>query len=585
MRRWLPILAGLLLQCGGSDSDPGPNPGGIPESVNLWPPAPQLEVAFTVQMQADVRDSSGQPISNPTLSWQSSNTAVATVSSTGLVSAKTLGTATILVTAGPATDSSIVSVVSNGSATTIATSYLGGSGEDMVRDIALDLQGNVYVCGSTESADFPTTSGSYDPTFNSGGAKTSDAFVAKLSPTGTIIWATYVGGPNFDRCYGMELDAQGNIIIAGRAGANFPVTAGAFQTTFAGGPVSPAYGTQDGFVCKLSNDGATLFFCSYFGTDDEEIIRDVAVNSAGEIYVAAGAENGGFPAGWFAGAYRSQIAGGLDVVVAKIKADGSQVLWATYFGGAAKESGTPSIRVDGSQNVYLLTATSSSGLTTVTGFDPTYNGSQDMFLAKFSPTGSSLLFGTYLGGSGSEASETHGLTVDPLGNIIVAATTNSTNYPTTSGVFQKVLGGATGSVSSDIFVTKVSPTGALLASTYIGGRQFESVEGVTTDPQGNVYLSGATFDATTFPADSRLGPLGDTDLIVVKLSSNLQQEIFSRIYGGTLQDMGRGAVLGSNGVLYAGGETKSTDFPMVNPLQPNYQGGLRDGAFVFVNVP
>ena len=72
---------------------------------------------------------------------------------------------------------------------------------------------------------------------------------------------------------------------------------------------------------------------------------------------------------------------------------------------------------------------------------------------------------------------------------------------------------------------------------------------------------------------------------MVKLSSNLQQEIFSRIYGGTLQDMGRGAVLGSNGVLYAGGETKSTDFPTVNPLQPNYQGGLRDGAFVFVNVP
>ena len=585
MRRWVPVLAVLLMQCGGSEGDPGPNPPSLPASVTLWPAAPHLEVSFTVQLQADVRDSSGLVISNPSITWQSSNPTVATVSSSGLVDANAVGTATIRATVGSVMDSSVVSVVTSGGGSTVTTSYFGGTGEDMVRDVALDVQGNVYVCGSTESADFPTTAGSYDPTFNSGGAKVSDAFVAKLSPSGTIIWATFVGGPNFDRCYGMELDPQGNIVIAGRAGAGFPVSAGAFQTTFAGGPVSPAYGTQDGFVCKLSNDGTTMHFCSYFGTNDEEIIRDVAVNSVGDIYVAAGAENGGLPAAWFTNAFQKQIAGGLDAVVAKVSSNGSQVIWATYLGGAAKESGTPSIRVDASQNVYLLTATSSSGLPTGTGFDPSYNGAQDMFLAKFNSTGSSLLFGTYLGGSGGEASETHGLTIDAQGNIIVAATTNSTNYPTTSTAFQKVLGGVAGSVQSDIFVTKVATTGALLASTYIGGRLFESVEGVTTDATGNVYLTGSTFDAGTFPADSRVGSLGDTDFIVVKLTSSLQQAVFSRIYGGGLQDMGRGAVVGSNGVLYTGGETKSTDFPTVNPLQPGFQGGLRDGLLVFVTVP
>jgi hypothetical protein len=320
------------------------------------------------------------------------------------------------------------------SGTVIFSSYFGGTDEDIARDVELEGAGNIYACGNTHSVDFPVTTGAYSTTFNPANGNVADAWVAKFTPTGQLIWSTYLGGPNYERCYALELDPQGNVIVAGRGGPGMPVTPGAFQTTFGGSPVT-TYGQQDGFVCKLNPTGSALMFCSYFGTSDAEIIRDVAVDDAGDIYVAAGSRNGGFPAAWFTNAFQKQKAPGLDVIVAKIKSDGSQVLWATYLGGNNDESGAPTLRVDGSRNVFVLSSTSSTNLPTPNGYDASYGGGVDLYLAKLSANGSSLLFGTYLGGSRAETSETHGLALDHQGNIFVAASTIRRISPRPPGPF------------------------------------------------------------------------------------------------------------------------------------------------------
>src|SRR4030095_6219416 len=118
--------------------------------------------------------------------------------------------------------------------------------------------------------------------------------VMKLRPNGQVIWAGLLGGPGHDRAYAVEVDAQGSIYIAGRAGTAFPVTAGAFQTTFMGGS-TPLYGTQDGFVCKIAGDASRVIFCSYFGASDERIVRDIAVDQSGNMYLASGYTSGTYP--------------------------------------------------------------------------------------------------------------------------------------------------------------------------------------------------------------------------------------------------------------------------------------------------
>jgi len=232
----------------------------------------------------------------------------------------------------------------------VFSTYLGGARDDGARDVAVDRQGYVYVTGGTGSGDFPVTPGAYQTKFNPGipessRVRPSDVFVTKLSPSGAIVWSTLIGGPNHDRAYAIAVDADGYVYVAGRAGRGFPVTPGALQTSFMGGQEAAFYGGQDGFVCKLKPDGAALVYCTYFGTSDFSIIRDVAVDQHGDIYIASAHSSGAFPAS-IARAFNNRPHGGQDAVVAKLKGDGSGVLWATYLGGSGEEGNQNSIRLD-----------------------------------------------------------------------------------------------------------------------------------------------------------------------------------------------------------------------------------------------
>ncbi len=577
------LLAALLTACGGGDSGGGPGPiPGAPASVTVVPNPASVFVGDSIQLTAVVRDSAGRVISAPpSVGWNVVNGQFASVTGPGELHGLQAGATTITVTSSPASGQGNVVVntkpAGNGYFPNLIT-YLGGNDVDMARDVTIDVSGNIIVAGGAYSSNFPTTPGAYDVTHASGFNPPSDAYVTKISAGGSLLWSTFIGGPQFERIYAVEVDAQGFVYVGGRAGSGFPVTPGAFQTTFGGGSTANFYGPQDAFVCKLKPDGSARVWCSYFGVGDDGINRDLAIDGQGNVYVVGWTTTGGFPASWFTNAYQPTKAAGFDVIVAKIKADGSQVLWATYLGGPGDDSGTPAIRVDGNGNVIVLFSTTSTNLPTPNGGQPSFGGQNDMFLAKLDPTGSQLLYGTYLGGNGGEASETHGLAVDLQGNAIVAVATNSTNLATTPGAFQGQYGGG----SFDAVVWKVSPTGAILANTYYGGSALEGVQGVSTDGQGNIYFSGVT-KSNSLPLTVPGSPAGAGDIIAVKLSSDLTQLLYAERFGGSGEDVGRASWVGPQNQFVVVGQTDSPDLPVVNALFPTL-GGL-DDAFVIRLIP
>ena len=463
----------------------------------------------------------------------------------------------------------------------VFSTYLGGARDDAARDVAVDRQGYVYVTGGTSSGDFPVTAGAYQTKFNPGApdsshVQPSDVFVTKLSPNGAIVWSTLIGGPNHDRAYAITIGADGYVYVAGRAGRSFPVTPGALQTEFMGGQPASLYGEQDGFVCKLTPNGGAVVFCSYFGTSDSSIIRDLAVDQHGDIYIASAYSSGAFPAP-IARAFNNRPHGGRDAVVAKLKSDGSGVLWATYLGGSGEESNQNSIRLDAAGNPYLLITTASTDAETTPGaYQRTHGGDEDLYVAKLTPDRGALVWATYLGGPQNESTETHELAVDASGNVHIAAPTKSPSFPTTPGAFQRKFGGV-----HDIFVAKLSADGSrLLASTFIGGDKEDRAEGVAVDAFGNVHFTGVTassnFPLTADAVQSRRR--GSRNAVAVVLAADFSRLLFSTLLGGDGDQSGRGAAVDAQGSFHLIGETQARNWPLRNAAQRSHGGGL--DAFV-----
>ncbi|MEP7327020.1 MAG: Ig-like domain-containing protein [Gemmatimonadota bacterium] len=485
------------------------------------------------------------------------------------------GPTTVMAQLGSLNVTFLATILPDGSTTMhpVFSTYLSGTDQDQVRDIAVDAAGNIYVTGGTVSPNFPTTPGAYDRSHNG----LYDAYVTKLNPQGQLIWSTFVGGPNYDRAYAIEVDAQGFVYIAGRAGDQFPVTAGAFQTAFNGSPDVPPYGPQDGFVCKIKPNGSNIVWCSYFGTDDERFIRDLDLDPQGNIYLASSSTGGAFPDTWFHNPYQRRRAGQSDGFVAKVANDGSDVIWATYIGGTGDEAEEPSLRVDAAGNIFVLYSTDSPDAPVPNGFDQTLGGVRDLYLVKLSNDGTQLLFGTYLGGSGAEDVETHELALDPQGNPVVGNSTTSSDFPVTSGAFQTIPAGG-----SDGTITRISADGSrILNSTLMGGQDDDRTEGISIDAQGYVYITGST-DTRNLPflaGGFQPNLKSNNDMMVVKFSPDLSTVLYGTYVGGSSSDLGRAAIVTPGGDFIAGGNVDSFDFPQIHSiLGPGGDG--HDGAII-----
>jgi Bacterial Ig-like domain (group 3)/Beta-propeller repeat len=337
----------------------------------------------------------------------------------------------------------------------VYSTYLGGSGDDSGSSIAVDSAGNAYVTGDTESADFPTMN-PLQPA-KSGGY---DAFVARLNPAGSaLVYSTYLGGSGGDSGSGIAVDSAGNAYVTGYTeSADFPVTSGAFQTVC--GDVGCAY--ADAFVTKINTTGSALVYSTHLGGNGSDLGNGIAVDSAGNAYVTGRTFSTDFPT--TPGAF--QTIGSGDAFVTKINTTGSALVYSTYLGGSMSDSGN-GIAVDSAGNAYVTGSTDSNDFPTTPGaFQKVCNLGKncgnyywDAFITRLNSSGSALVYSTYLGGSMSDSG--NDIAVDSAGNAYVTGGTQSSNFPTTSGAFQKVCnGGSNCAKNADAFVTKINPSAA-----------------------------------------------------------------------------------------------------------------------------
>lgn len=393
------------------------------------------------------------------------------------------------------------SMGSGGSTSTLSFSVLSaglldGNSTDweQARDVAMDELGNIYVVGGTSSPDFPTTPGAYDRTYNTGGSELggrgqTDGFITKLDPTGAIIWSTYLGSPNYDRIYAIEVDAAHNVYVAGRAGRGFPTTAGVIQTAFAGDSnASSSYGSQDGFVAKLSADGSTLLWSTYFGESGQGFVRDIDIDATGRVHVAASSFSGADALSKVTGdAAQATLNGTCDSFYARLSSDATSIEYGTFLGGndAGCYSSNAAVRALADGTAFFLAGEpGASAPTTVGAYQQNIGGGDDFIVARFDPDGT-MAFCTYLGGSADESLDTHSLIIGADGNPVIAAATASTDYPVTDSSQHQ--GGR------DVAVSILSADGAdLLHSTMIGGSSGDGGEGVGVDAAGNIYITGFT---------------------------------------------------------------------------------------------
>lgn len=406
-------------------------------------------------------------------------------------------------TLGGTTDAFVMKLHATGSALVYST-YLGGSGGEAGRSIAVDAAGNAYVTGETSSTNFPTTAGAFDTSANGLG----DAFVTKLNAAGTaLVYSTYLGGGGPDFGFGIAVDGVGAAYVTGQTSKTFfqtafPTTAGAFDTTFNGG--------VDAFATKLNAAGTALAYSTFLGDLGLDAGLGIAVDSVGTAYVTGLTTSAKFPT--TVDAFDTTFNGAIDAFVTALNGAGSALVYSTYLGGSGSETGRR-IAVDAAGNAYVTGQTASMNFPTTSGaFDTTPNGLNDAFVTNLNAAGTALVYSTYLGGSGNDLA--FGIALDTAGNAYVTGQTFSGDFPTAPGAFDTTLNG-----SSDAFATRLNAVGSALDdSTFLGGSGDDRAHAIALDAAGSRYLTGLTAsgDFPTTPEAFSTTSNGGVDAFITK---------------------------------------------------------------------
>ncbi len=363
--------------------------------------------------------------------------------------------------------------------------YFGGEDQDVSLGICTDPNGNIFTVGITDSKTGITTPGSYQP-MPGNPVFSRDAFIAKFDGSGNRIWSTYYGGDDIDYLHAVKADAAGNIFVAGWTWSTSNIaTPGAFQTSYASNhnPLDES----DAFIARFDNNGNRVW-ATYFGSTGFDRFYTMTLDDNGNVY-ASGITNS--PANIAtSGVFQPNLSGSkMDAFLVKFNSTGNR-LWATYYGGDDDDY-SQGLACDHQGNIIMGGVTQSlSGMATAGTCQPSFGGTvRDGFVAKMGPSGNRI-WGTYYGGGGEEF--IYAVTCDANDNIIIGGSTYSNDNIATVNAYQTT--GPTGVGYWCAFFAKLTATGTRKWGTYYGYGGYNSgdVQGVVTDPSGNVFVCGET---------------------------------------------------------------------------------------------
>lgn len=386
-------------------------------------------------------------------------------------------------------------------------------------------------------------------------------------------YSTLLGGSAADVADAVAVDALGCAYVTGYTrSVDFPVTPGAFQTSFDGG-------TTDVYVTKFNPEGNALIYSTFLGGDgslDEGF--SIAIDEQGNAYIAGSTESTNFPV--TPGAFQTVKAGtSTNAFVTKLSPDGSSLIYSTYLGGVGTNNGT-SIKVDSSGQAFICGRTTAMDFPTTPGaFDTTpTNTDYKGVISKFSSDGSSLIYSTYLTGSSGEANLL-GIAIDSTGNAYVAGSTQSADFPVTPDAYQSVLLG-----SRSATVSILSDDGSsIVYSTYLGGSANDAAFSICIDDEGAFYVTGTTpssdFPVTPGAAQTTIG--GSSDAFVTKFLPRGAGLAYSTFLGGSAVDVGYAIDVNAQKHACVIGDTASPNFPTTPWVIPS---AYSSGTVVFVTL-
>jgi hypothetical protein len=536
-------------------------------------------------------------------------------------------------------DDIFVTKLAASGASLVYSTYLGGADFDGVADLAIDSLGHAYLTGRTKSFDFPTTPGAYDTSLGGG----EDAFVARLDPDGaSLAYSTFVGGSSGPESgHGIAIDPVGRAIVVGVAHASdFPTTANAFDTTFgglndtfvtmldaggaslvystllggsssdeawdvavdafgyvyvAGQSASPNFpttpgafdtglgGNVDGFVTKLDHSGAALVYSTYLGGGGQEELQGVAIDGLGEAYVTGHTSSSDFPV--TPGAFDTTLTGGTGGFVTKLNAAGNALAYSTFLGGSDEDS-PRAVVVDAAGQAFVMGLTQSSDFPVTPGaFDVAFRGPDALFVTALTPTGTALVYSTFLAHNAREPLVdpdlwAGGIAVHDNGDAYVVGGLDG-DLPTTAGAYDTSHNGGL-----DAFVARLNAAGSALSyATYLGGHHRDEAGkdsglAVAVDGSGSAYVTGSTgsFDFPTTVGAHDVTWNGAGDVFVTKLDPVGAALVYSTLLGGRSADRPSSMAVDDGGNVYVAGETESIDFPTT----PGAYDSTASGSDAFV---
>ncbi len=391
-----------------------------------------------------------------------------------------------------------------------------------------------------------------------------------------LAWCSYLGTDVSENALAVATGKDGTIYLTGyTTSAAFPTTSGTYDSSYSNGG-------SNAFVTRFSPYGSELVYSTFLGgggyISDTQEGWGIAVDASGNAYVTGTTSTAYFPT--TAGAFDTSFNGQSDVFIAKLNAQGNVLRWGTFMGGGQLDNAW-NLTLDGDGNIYVSGSTRSDDFpVTPDAFDTTHSrGNYDAFVVKMNNLGSELIYATYIGGSSWE----HGqdIAVDKDGCAYLAGRTGSGNLDTTPGAWDTDLGG-----TADGFVAKFDQSGSKATYvTYLGGKDWDQIDGLAVDDDGFAYLVGYT-KSTDFPTTSgaydEIHDGSYDDAFVTKLNPEGTDLVYSTLLGGDSGDNGHGIAIDGVGRACLVGETKSDDFPTTSGAFDQTHNGGFDDAFVTV---